>query len=194
MKYTTSILLISFFLMLGIVSNAQEDAKLTEKQQRKADKEKAKEEKEKKEAADWLIFQKLAEDQTFVVQFETITNPNTGKVYNVSRRLNFLYANGDDVTMQFETATYASENGLGGRTISGTISNYKYSPPKSDNKPIFINFDITSKFNQKNYNISISVYSGGNALVSFGGGVSQINGTFLPIEDASINMGADMRN
>ena len=189
MKYIVSILLLSFFLMLGLVSNAQEDVKLTEKQQRKADKEEKKKEKEAKEAADWLVYQKLAEDHTYVVQFNKIG------VNLVSRRLNFLYANGDDVTIQFETATYASENGLGGRTISGTISNYKYKPPKNDNKPIFINFDVTSKFNQKNYNISISVYSGGTALISFGGGVtSQINGTFSTIEDASINMGVDMRN
>ena len=188
MKYTISILLLSFFLMLGMVSNAQEDTKLTEKQQRKANKEKAKKEKEEKEAADWLFYQKLAEDHTFVIQFDKIGTQL------VSRRLNFLYANGDDITIQFETSNYASENGLGGRTINGTISNYKYSPPKNDNKPIFINFDITSKFNQKNYNISVSVYSGGTALISFGGGVSQIYGTFLAIEDASINIGVDMRN
>ena len=181
-------MLFSFFLMLSAVSNAQEDAKLSEKQQRKVDKAEKKKEKEAKEAADWLVYQKLAEDQTYVIQFNKIG------VNLVSRRLNFLYANGDDVIIQFETATYASENGLGGKTISGTISNYKYSPPKNDKKPIFINFDITSKFNQKNYNISITVYTGGTALISFGGGVSQINGTFLAIEDASINMGVDMRN
>jgi len=194
MKYTISILLLSFFLMLGMVSNAQEDVRLTEKQQRKADKEKEKKAKEEKEAAEWLVFQKLAEDQTFVVQFEKITNPKTGKVYVVSRRLNFLYANGEEIKIQFETSNYGSENGLGGRTIDGVISNYKYKPPKNNNKPIYINFDITSKFNQKNYNISISVYSGGTALISLGGGSSQINGTYLPIEDASINMGVDMRN
>ncbi len=188
MKYTVSILLLGVFLFSSILSNAQEDAKLTEKQQRKAKKEKAKKEKEEKEAADWIIYQKLAEDQTYVIQFDKIgINP-------VSKRLNFLYANGEDITIQFETATWASENGLGGKTISGTINNYKYSPPKKKNKPIFINFDITSKFNQKNYNISITVFSGGTALISFGGGISDINGTFLPIEDASINMGVDMRN
>jgi len=194
MKYTVSILLFSVFLFSSVLSNAQEDAGLTEKQQRKADKEKAKEEKEAKEAAEWLAFQKLANDQTFVVQFEKMTNPRTGKVYIVSRRLNFLYANGEEVKVQFETTTSASENGLGGRTISGTISNYKYKKPKNNNKPIYINFDITTKFNQQNFNITVTVYSGGIALVSFGGGTSDINGTFTAIENASINMGADMRN
>lgn len=180
--------------MQGLISNAQENVKLTKKQQHKVDKEKAKKDKEEKETAEWLVYQKLAEDQTFVVQFEKITNQKTGKVYIVSRRLNFLYANGEEIKIQFETSTYDSENGLGGRTIDGIISNYKYKPPKNNNKPIFINFDITSKFNQKNYNISISVYCGGTALVSFGGSASQINGAFLAIEDASINIGVDMRN
>jgi len=112
----------------------------------------------------------------------------------VSKRLNFLYANEDDIILQFETNTYLSENGLGGRTINGTISNYKYKPPKNDNKPIFINFDITSKFDQKNFNISITIYSGGVTLISMGGGLSSIHGVFLPIEEANINLGVDMRN
>jgi len=190
MRYTTSIILISFFLILSMASNAQEESKLTEKQQRKADKEKEKLEKKEKEAADWLVYQKLAKEQTFVIQINKIGTTL------VSRRLNFLYANGEEITIQLETSPFSmnSENGLGGRTINGTISNFKYEPPKNDKKPIFINFDITSKFNQKNYNISISVYTGGTALISFGGGVSQIYGTFSAIEDASINMGVDMRN
>ncbi|MFK5856053.1 MAG: DUF4251 domain-containing protein [Bacteroidota bacterium] len=194
MKYMAKILLLSIFSIMFLISNAQEDERQTEKEQRKAEKEKVKKEKKAKEDAEWLVYQKLAKDQTFVVQFEKMTNPRTGKVYIVSRRLNFLYANGENIKIQFETSTYGSENGLGGRTIDGEISNYRYKPPKNDNKPIYINFDITSKFDQQNFNITITVYSGGTALVSFGGGTSDINGTFTAIENASINMGVDMRN
>jgi hypothetical protein len=188
MKKTVKIILSSLFVLLFLVSYAQEDAKVETKEKRKEEKAKIKKEKEAKEAADWLVYQKLAEDQKFVVVFDKIG------INVVSKRLNFLYANEDDIILQFETNTYLSENGLGGRTINGTISNYKYKPPKNDNKPIFINFDITSKFDQKNFNISITIYSGGVTLISMGGGLSSIHGVFLPIEEANINLGVDMRN
>jgi len=173
--------------MLFMYSYTQEDTNMT-KDQRKAEKEQKKKEKEEKNAADWLAYQKLAQDKEFVIRFDKVAN----RV--VSQRLNFLYADGENIILQFETNDYLSENGLGGRTINGTISNYKYKPPKNDKKPIYINLDITSKFDQKNFNISITIYGGGTAIISMGSGVSVINGFISPIEGANINMGVDMRN
>lgn len=188
MKNTVKIILSSLLVLLFFISYAQEDVNVESKKQRKEEKAKIKKEKEAKEAADWLVYQKLAKEQEFVIVFNKIGNNI------VTKRLNFLYANGDDIILQFETNGYLSENGLGGRTINGTISNYKYKPPKNDNKPIFINFDITSKFDQQNFNISITVYSGGITLISMGSSVTSIHGVFSPIEDADINLGVDMRN
>ena len=187
MKSIFKTIMLGTFLMLFMYSYTQEDTKMT-KDQRRAEKEQKKKDKEEKEAADWLIYQKLAQDKEFVIRFDKVAN----RV--VSQRLNFLYADGENIILQFETNTYLSENGLGGRTINGTISNYKYIPPKNDKKPIYINFDITSKFDQKNFNISVTIYGGGTAIISMGSGVSVINGFISPIEDANINMGVDMRN
>lgn len=186
MKHTIKIILLGIFSMLFMLSNAQEDVKMTAKEQRKAEKAKKKKEKEEKEAADWLVFQKLAQERKFVIELNELGNSF------VSRRLNFLYVNGEDIILQFELNQYIfyAENGLGGRTVEGKISNYKYKPPKNDKKPIFINFDIKTKLDQQGGNISITIYQGGIATVSFGSG----KGIFLPVEEANINIGVDMWN
>lgn len=187
MRYIVRILLLSIFSTLFMFSNAQEDVKLTAKEQRKAEKAKIKKEKEEKQAANWLVYQKIAADQQFVVQINRVGN----RV--MTERLNFIYFNKDQVVIQIETNQYFAENGLGGMTIDGIPNNYKYTPPKNDKKPIFINFDVTSKFRPGVLNISITITEDGLATIAFGS-ASAIYGTFLPIEGANINMGVDMRN
>ncbi|MBC8321864.1 MAG: DUF4251 domain-containing protein [Bacteroidetes bacterium] len=187
MKPTAKLILVSMLSMLFMFSNAQEDIKMTTKNQRKAEKEIKKKEKEEKEAADWLVYQKLAQDRQFVAQIEKIN------AVPVSRRLNFLLVDGERAVIQFETHTYLSENGLGGRTIDGTIVNYKYTPPKNDKSSIFINYDVSSKFMSGIINVSITVTKSGSSTISIGS-ASFIYGHFWPIEDSNINIGVDMRN
>jgi len=188
MKYISKILLVSMFSFFVLFLSAQDDTNMNSRQKRKAEKEKQKKEKEEKDAADWLIYQKLAANKTYAIQFDRIVNTP------VSKRLNFLYVNGNRVVLQFETNSYWSENGLGGRTFDGVISNYKYKAPKNKNKPIYISFDMTSKFDQQQFNISITVYGSGSSQISLGGGTASVYGNFLPIEEANINIGNDMRN
>jgi len=188
MKYISKILLVSMFSFFVLFLSAQDDTNMNSRQKRKAEKEKQKKEKEEKDAADWLIYQQLAANGTFVIQFDRIVNTP------VSKRLNFMYINGDRVVLQYVTNSYWSENGLGGTTYDGTINNYKYIPSKKKNKPIYITFDMTSKFNQQQLNVSITIYGGGAAQISLGGGSAYVYGTITHIEDANINMGNDMRN
>jgi len=173
--------------MLFMFSNAQEDVKLTAKEQRKAEKAKIKKEKEEKEAANWIVYQKIAAEKQFVVQINRVGT----KV--MSERLNFIYFNKDRAVIQIETNQYFADNGLGGMTIDGTPNNYKYTPPKNDKKPIFINFDVTSKFRSGVLNVSITITQDGLATIAFGS-ASAIYGTFYSIEESNINMGVDMRN
>ena len=178
-------------MILFMVSYAQEEVKLTPKEQRKAEKAKLKKEKEEKENANWQIYKKMAQERKFVIEFERVTSIRTGHAYVITKRLNFLYAFGDSCIIQIETPQYFSMNGLGGITISGNMSNYKYKPPKNDKKPIFINFNVTHKSNPRPINISITVTKDGVASITFGT-VSSIYGTFLPASEADINIGSDM--
>jgi len=178
-------------MILFMVSYAQEEVKLTPKEQRKAEKAKLKKEKEEKENANWQIYKKMAQEREFVIEFERVTSIATGNAYVITKRLNFLSASHDSVIIQIETPQYFSMNGLGGITISGNMSNYKYKPPKNDKKPIFINFNVTHKSNPRPINISITVTKDGVASITFGT-VSSIYGTFLPASEADINIGVDM--
>ena len=191
MIHTTKIILLSITLMLFMCSNAQEDVKMTKKEERKTEKAKLKKEKEKQENANWIIYQKIAQEQEYVVEFQRTFNTKTGGELILTRRLNFLYVHGDSVIIQFETNQYLSENGLGGRTINGIVSNYKYKAPKDDKKPIFINFDITQKFQLRPVNVSITTTKDGVTTIALGT-ISSIYGTFLPVQEANINIGVDM--
>ncbi len=178
-------------MLLFMVSYAQDEVKLTSKEQRKAEKAKLKREKSEKENANWLIYQKIAQEREFVIEFERVTSIRTGHAYVITKRLNFLYAFGDSVIIQIETPQYFSMNGLGGITICGTMSNYKYKPPSNDKKPIFINFNVTHKTNPRPINISITVTKDGATSITFGT-VSSIYGTYLPVEKSDINIGVDI--
>ena len=191
MKHIDKITLLSILSLLFMFSFAQEDVNMSKKDQRKAEKEKIKKENEEKQAANWIVYKKLAQEKEYVIEFQRAFNPQTGTDMVLSRSLNFLYVHGDSVIIQFETNQYASENGLGGRTIVGTISQYKYNPPKDENKPIFINFNVSHKFQARPVNVSITVTSDDVTTITFGT-VSSVYGIFLPASESNINIGTDM--
>ena len=191
MKYTAKITLLSIFSMLFMFSNAQENVELTKKEQRKAEKAQLKIEKEEKEAADWLMYQQLAENRRYVVEFDKVTNTKTGEQYILSKRLNFLALRNDRVVIQVQTHPYLSDNGLGGTTIDGTVSNYKYVAPKNDKKPIVISFNVASKLALRGLNVRITITKGGMTSITLGSSPT-IYGFFLQPEDANINIGVNM--
>ena len=92
MKYTPKVLLLIIFSMLFMFSNSQENTETKTKDQRKAEKAQKKKEKEEKEAADWLVYQQIAQSRQYVVEFDKVADPKTGKQYVLARSLNFLYA------------------------------------------------------------------------------------------------------
>ena len=191
MKNPTKTILVSIMSMLFMFSNAQEDVKMTKKEQREAEKTKIKKEKNETQDANWVIYQKIAQEQEFVIEFQRTFNPKTGGELILTPRLNFLYMHGDSAIIQFETSQYLSENGLGGRTINGIVSNYKYNPPKDDKKPIFINFNVSHKFQAEPVNVSITVTKDDVTTITFGT-ISSVYGTFMPVDKSSINIGVDM--
>ena len=90
MKNPTKIILVSIMSMLFMFSNAQEDVKMTKKEQREAEKTKIKKEKNETQDANWVIYQKIAQEQEFVIEFQRTFNPKTGGELILTPRLNFL--------------------------------------------------------------------------------------------------------
>lgn len=193
MKFAYRVLLTGIISVLFLVSSAQDTDKKKTKEDRKAEKARIKKEKEEKENADWILFQSLAENKRFVAEFDKVTNSKTGEQYTLNRRINFIAVNGNKVVIQFQSHPYLASNGLGGITIDGTITNYKYTPPKNDKKPIVISFNVDSKNTLRGSNIRISVTKGGITTVSMGSSPN-IYGIFTTPENANINMGVNMWN
>jgi len=172
-------------------SNAQENTETKTKDQRKAAKDQKKKEKEEKETADWVMYQQMAQNRRYVVEFDKVTNTRTGEQYILSRRLNFIALRNDRVVIQVQTHPYLSDNGLGGTTIDGTVTNYKYVAPKNDKKPIVISFNVASKLALRGLNVRITVSKGGMTSISLGSSPT-IYGYFMKPENANINIGVNM--
>ncbi len=193
MKNVGKLFVIVTLCLLFTSAYSQESEKKLTRQQRKAEKELKKKEKKEKEAADWVLLQSFAENKRFVAEFDKVVNSQTGEQYVLNSRINFVAVNGNRVVIQFQTHTYLSDNGLGGRTIDGTISDYKYIPPKDKNSPIAISFNVASEHTFRGSNIRITVSEGGSTSISLGSS-PMIYGVFVSPEDANINMGVKMWN
>ncbi len=191
MKHKSKVLLLIIFSMLFMFSNAQENTETKTKDQRKAAKDQKKKEKEEKETADWVMYQQMAQNRRYVVEFDKVTNTRTGEQYILSRRLNFIALRNDRVVIQVQTHPYLSDNGLGGTTIDGTVTNYKYVAPKNGKKPIVISFNVASKLALRGLNVRITVSKGGMTSISLGSSPT-IYGYFMKPEDANINIGVNM--
>ena len=187
-------LLIVTILCVSVVSGyAQDDNKKLTKEEKKAEKALQKKQKKEKEAAEWVLLQSFAENSMFVVEFDKFIDSRTGKQYVISSRINFLALAGDHVVIQLQTHQYYADNGLGGRTIDGTINNYVYTPPKNEKSPIVISFSVSSEHSFRGTNVRITVTEGGATTISLDS-LPPFYGRFLSPNDANINIGVKMWN
>lgn len=179
---STLVLILLSCGFVGLYGQNTSSEKETKKQQREEKKLAAK----AQEEAQWLQYQELARNKNFVVEITQIGDNNS-----FSGRLNFLYVHNDSVTFQVPTYGPFSTNGLGGMTINGWITNYKYTPPAKSNKPIVIEFDIQAKNRSGFLNVDLTVYGDGTAVVSMG---VDFSGNFMNPASSQIIRGADMRD
>ncbi len=169
-----------FFIYTSAGQNTSESVK-------KEDRATKKQEKKEKEEANYKILQETAQNQQFVVEFTRINEvPLTGS-------LNFIKVDGDVVTMQVQTPDILAQNGLGGRTWNGQLSDYKYTPAKELNKPFYVQFNFRTKTTTGPVEITITVSKGGYTTVYMGGNTN-IYGDFVVPDDSQIQQGLDMKN
>jgi len=193
MKLTYKVMLTGVLSLIIIASFAQESNKKMTKEERKAEKTLLKKEKEEKADAEWTNFQKLAQDQEFIIELDKVTNSRTGQQFTLDGRLNFVSIKGDFVTLQFESHPYLATNGLGGVTFKGGVDDYEYTPPKNNKKPFFVSFRVIEKNINRATKVFISVTKDGNAIVNVGNS-DNLYGRFVKREDTKIFVGADMIN
>ncbi len=176
------------FTIMVLFSFGQEESVKMTKEEKNAEKVRVKKEKEDKNDADWLVIQEIAKSRKFVIEFDRFTS---GRQLN--SRLNFIAVYGKKVVLQLETGPLANNNGLGGLTIDGVITDFKYTPPKNNKKPAFISFNVTSKQTSQASNVNITIYKGRRADLSLGG-APNVQGDFLAPEESQIFIGLNMTN
>ena len=169
-------------LTLGVFGQTTNSAREVSKKQQRADK---KMEKEALEEAQWKQYQDLASKKIFVVEFTRVGGNNL-----LPSRLNFIYVHNDSVTFQVPAYGLYSTNGLGGFTVKGTVSNYKYTPPANSKKPIFIEFEIKPENRTGIHYVNVTVYGDGTASVNMD---VDFSGNFMAPSESNALTGVDMR-
>lgn len=188
MKNTIRFFLAGLLITTVLASFAQDEKVKKAKEEKKAEKARIKKEKEEKENKDWLLTQEIAEDGKFVIEFNRGANGD-----QLNSRLNFFAVYNEQAVLQLETGPLSSTNGLGGITLEGTVTEYRYTPPKNDKKPIQIRLNITGKQASQASYIVITVYKGGNASLTLGSS-HIVRGDFLEPEESRIFKGLNMIN
>ncbi len=119
------------FLLGGVTpATAQENSKLSPREQQKSEKQKKKEARQAEDLAELKAVNKLVEDTAFVFVANTLYGPR-GSSYHVDPSINFLGVHSGKAVYQFAFNGLVGWNGIGGATFEGDITRYIFKP--SDN-------------------------------------------------------------
>lgn len=186
MKRLSYVLLVILALVsLNSIAIAQ-----TNKDDKKAAKEVRKALAAEQEKAEFEIAKQALTDRKFVIEADQLQLPD-GLVINVSSTINFISMNNDKVSVQVAANQYRPlQNGIGGFTVDGNISNLEM---KTTKKGISI-----MKFNVMGVAISamvdIQMIGGGNKVTAkiypnFNSNTLTMTGKVIPLEQSSVYKG-----
>jgi len=147
------ILAISLFIVSGIIA---QESKGTKESQKEASKKK-KEEKIAKIEAKYQLTDSILTGRKFVLEAHQLRNKQGAQI-TVTPNLNFISVDSLRATIQVGSNERAGYNGVGGITVDGKVSNWKFS--KDDKRKTFnIFFTVQSTFGINDINLGID-YSG----------------------------------
>lgn len=161
----------------------QKESKILTKEQKK-------EEKRKKE--EWMteVTKKMIERQRFVLEADYIAG-KSGVPIPVNPSINFIIVDSANVTMQLASSTGIGWNGLGGVTVSGSVSNYQVTRVEKK-KYIAYNLIIIVFTNIGTFDVHMSVTDNGRAdatIRSTTSGQVSYTGTLYPPEVSRVFKG-----
>jgi hypothetical protein len=161
-KVILLMLIISISCSVVYPSYAQE-ATVSKKEQRKQVKEQEKKEKETLAASQKEELAKMLKCGCFVFKASRLSGP-AGDSYSVPPNLNFLAVNDSLVVYQFAFDNVIGWNGLGGATMEGYRSNYKFDDG-GKNKPMTVESRVKPKYGPGSPYFNISVQDDGGATL-----------------------------
>jgi hypothetical protein len=150
------VIIIVFAALLTLPAYTQE---LSKKEQRKLEKELKNEQKAEEAAQKAKIVEVMVHYQRFVLEANTLRDKR-GNSIQVSSNLNFIASDSISGVIQVGSNTYIGSNGVGGITVEGSMSNYKYSLNEK-NGPYNISYYLRTPVGR--YDVRMTAYSDGRA-------------------------------
>jgi hypothetical protein len=183
--------LMTFLLAFGFVLGAysQDEGKLTKSELKKLQKEQKKADEKKQEEQMAILTNKMITDRQFVLEADFLSD-RTGSRVPVQSTINFVMIDSTRGTLQLGSAYTAGYNGVGGTTVDGNISNYKYTKigRNKDSYSVSMNFMSTLG----SYDITMMVNADGYADATIRGtwpGSLNYHGKLVPLELSRIYKG-----
>jgi len=171
------ILTIVLVTLLALPAFSQE---LSKKEQKQLEKQLKKEQKAEEMAQQSKLVAAMVEYQRFVLEAYSLKDKR-GNLVNVSSNINFVAADSLQGVIQVGSNTYIGLNGVGGVTVEGDISNYKYIPHEKSGSYTISYYLRTSA---GSYDVRITAYSDGRATADVSsttwGGRLTYNGYLVP--------------
>jgi len=150
------IIITVFAVLLTLPAFTQE---LSKKEQKQLEKELKNEQKAEEAAQKAEIVNVMVHSRRFVLEALTLTDKR-GNSVNVSSNLNFIASDSISGVIQVGSNSYIGSNGVGGVTVSGSISEYKYSIHEksgSYNVSYYLRTPVGS------YDVRLTIYPDGRA-------------------------------
>lgn len=184
------LVIISLCLMVACQGMAQTAQPSGQEPQKTISREAKKEEKRKKE--EWMkqVTQSMVNNQRFVLEADYISG-KSGTLIPVNPSINFIIIDSASATMQLGSATGIGWNGLGGVTVSGSVSRYEVTRVE---KKKYVAYNVLAIVftNLGTYDIHFTVTDNGKADATIRSTTSgQVNytGTLYPPEISRVYKG-----
>jgi hypothetical protein len=183
--------LMTIFLAFAFVAGAysQEDGKLSKSELKKLQKEQKKADEANRLEEQAVLTNQMVTGQQYVLEADFLSDKYGSRV-PVQSTLNFVLVDSTRGTLQLGSALSVGYNGVGGTTVDGNISNYKYTMigKNKDSYSVSMNFMSTLG----SYDITMMVTADGYADATIRGnwpGVLNYHGRLVPLQLSRIYKG-----
>jgi hypothetical protein len=167
---------------------AQQTNELSGKDQQKLTKQQRKEAKKEQELKEYELFNKLAEDSSFVFTGNQWIDRSRGMV-SVDPAVNFLIVKGKKAFFQFGLdGAGPGANGLGGASLEARVVGYKYQKGKNSKKSSSVIITIKPQYYSGTITFNL-MFFGSEGTLDFSGGRGQritMNGKLYPHEKVNL--------
>jgi uncharacterized protein DUF4251 len=179
-------IMITCLFFSSLYAQTEEKKKLT-KQEKKELKEA-----ERKAAKEEII--KIVQERKWAVEMVKLYAKD-GTPFALDSDINFISVNGDEVIVQLSFGQIDGWNGIGGITLTGTISKYEINEGKKDKSPVQVRIRaIGGALGTVNIDLSIPTGTETTAYVTDNtGGNPRLNGYFMPLDQSRIYKGFESK-